>query len=70
MYLLKLIVVLLGLSPQKAIFTLANYCINDLFWYDFTKSIFFLISKFCVTMVMHFLATNYLSFYFHQIDQI
>jgi hypothetical protein len=37
---LKLIVVLLGLRTQKALFTPANYCINDFVLIRFYKNIF------------------------------
>jgi hypothetical protein len=38
--LLKLIVVLLGLRAQKALFTPANYCINDFILIRFYKNVF------------------------------
>jgi hypothetical protein len=40
-WLLKLIIVLLGLRAQKALFTPANYCINDFILIRFYKDSFF-----------------------------
>jgi hypothetical protein len=43
-WVLKLIVVLLGLRAQKALFTPANYCINDFILIRFYKIVVYLTS--------------------------
>jgi hypothetical protein len=44
-YLLKLIVVLLGLRAQKVLFTPANYCINDFILIGFYKIVIFILRE-------------------------
>jgi hypothetical protein len=53
----KLIVVLLGLRAQKALFTPANYCINDFILIRFYKNDFFGL-YFCQLHIINCLERN------------